>query len=124
MMMLSAPHSFCKTMIIDFSKIEEQLLPHFREGDGAFVMRAFADEKVKVMQGVLVPGASIGMHTHVQNSEIIFMCQGEGTMTMADGNVETLLPGYVHYCKMGEGHSLKNNGKETVVFLAVIPEHH
>lgn len=111
-------------MVFDLLSFEEQRLPHFREGEGEFLMHAFCDDKIKIMRGKLEPGSSIGLHCHMQNSEVIFLQEGIGTITMTNGSVETLLPGSVHYCPMGQGHSLKNNGTVDLVFLAVIPEHH
>ena len=51
-------------MLIDFSTLEEQKIPHFRNGEKVTTIRMFTDPLGKVMSGSLEPGASIGMHTH------------------------------------------------------------
>jgi len=110
-------------MIIDITSLEEKHLEHFKGGKNTFMARMFCNEKVKIMQGHLVPGAGIGYHKHEGNSEIIFLLQGEGQVCF-DGKTFKLRPGQVHYCPEGHRHSLQNNGKEDVFFYAVVPEHH
>ena len=65
-------------MLIDFSDIEEKPLEHFKGGEGTFFARMFTDPKVKIMRGRLEHGASIGLHTHEGNSEIVFILEGKG----------------------------------------------
>ena len=67
-------------MLIDFSDIEEKPLEHFKGGEGTFFARMFTDTKVKIMRGRLEHGASIGLHTHEGNSEIVFILEGKGKM--------------------------------------------
>lgn len=62
-------------MLIDFSDIEEKPLEHFKGGEGTFFARMFTDPKVKIMRGRLEHGASIGLHTHEGNSEIVFILE-------------------------------------------------
>ncbi|WP_296095814.1 cupin domain-containing protein [Alloprevotella tannerae] len=110
-------------MIIDFKEIEEQILPSFKGGEKEMHARIFSDDKAKIMCNRLQPGASIGYHKHEQNCEIIYLLKGEATVCY-DGREITLLPGQVHYCPMGHGHSLMNKTKEELQFFAVVPEHH
>ena len=60
-------------MIIDFSKIDAQQMPNFKGGEKFYEKKAFEDEHNNIMLGKLVPGASIGIHTHEGNSEVIFI---------------------------------------------------
>lgn len=106
-------------MIIDFDKQNEQQLDAFKGGEKYYCMKAFSDERNKIMLGRLVPGASIGVHTHESDSEIIFVISGEGKVYY-DGKYETVCAGQCHYCPMGHQHSLINNSNSDLIFYAVV----
>ncbi len=71
--------------MIDFNKVEEQVVPHFRDGEGEFVMRAVADDRVRIMKGKLAPGCTIGMHCHDTSAEVIYILSGVGTVLLENG---------------------------------------
>lgn len=108
-------------MILDFHEIGEQVIPNFKGGEKEFHTRMYTDNACKIMRGSLEPGASIGVHTHDTNSEIIFMIKGTGTV-LYDGGMESLPAGNCHYCPKGHSHSLRNESGETIEFYAVVPE--
>ncbi len=108
-------------MKIELTQMEEKKIPEFKGGEKAFATRMFDDGSAKIMRGRLEPGASIGLHKHEGNSEIIFVLQGEGTM-LYDGEIEVLRPGDAHYCPEGHTHSFLNKGVEDLVFYACVPE--
>lgn len=110
-------------MLIDFEKLTEQENPHFKGGEGSFFNKAFSDGRVKIMRGRLEPGASIGLHTHEGNSEIVFILEGSGKM-LYDGEYEELPEGACSYCPEGHEHSLINSGDGDLIFYAVVPQHH
>ena len=60
-------------MRIDFGSIEEKQIANFKGGMQTFRTRMFDDGSAKIMYGTLEPGASIGLHTHETNSEIIYV---------------------------------------------------
>ena len=66
-------------MLIDFDRIPETLLPHFYGGEGTARAKMHADGLNRITVGTLVPGASIGLHTHETNSEIVYILRGTGT---------------------------------------------
>lgn len=109
-------------MIIDFEKIETTIIPNFRGGEKETSAQMFVDENNKIMRGKLIPGASIGMHTHETSSEIIYILSGQGKVLYED-TYETLSSGSCHYCPKGHSHSLINNSDNDLVFFAVVPEH-
>lgn len=109
-------------MLIDFNKIHETVILHFRGGESETRARTYVDPDNKIMQGRLRPGASIGMHTHKTNSEIIYILEGQGKI-LYDDVCEEAEAGVCHYCPKGHAHSLINDSDEELVFLAVIPEH-
>lgn len=106
-------------MIIDFDNIREKRLPHFQGGEKEANFRIFSDDKEKILKGRLVPGASIGLHTHKEGSEIIYVLKGTGKV-ICDGEIEIVFPGMVHYCPQGSNHSLINDGLEDLFFFAVV----
>ena len=109
-------------MIFDFDKIEQVSIPNFKGGKKCAKMQQYLDENARILRGVLEPGASIGIHTHENNSEIVYSVSGEVVVSM-DGETELLKPGMVHYCPMGHTHGMVNKGKEDFVMIAVVPEH-
>ena len=65
-------------MFIDFEKITTTTIANFRGGEKEFNAKIYNDAVNKIMQVTLVPGASIGMHKHEQESEIVYVLQGTG----------------------------------------------
>ena len=111
-------------MLIEFDKIEPQIIPHMRGGEKEVQARMYTDPQNKIMRGRLIPGASIGMHTHETSSEIIYVLSGKGKI-LYDGGCEPLEPGSCHYCPKGHAHSLMNDspeGGEDLRFFAVVAE--
>ena len=54
-------------MKIPFDTIEETAIPSFKGGQKQYNVKMFFDGKARIMKGRLVPGASIGTHTHEGN---------------------------------------------------------
>ena len=108
-------------MIIDFKHMEEQILPNFKGGEKAYAVKKFTDDRNMIMHGRLESGASIGLHTHEGNCEIIYILSGNGKVKY-DDTEEKLSAGSCHYCPKGHSHSLINDGDEDLVFFAVVPE--
>ena len=98
-------------MKLDFSKIDENWLANFKGGEKGLLAKMFSDEQNKIIRARLIAGATVGEHTHEDGSEIIFALSGEATATTA---------GDCHYCPKGHSHTLRNDGPEDFVFLAVV----
>jgi mannose-6-phosphate isomerase-like protein (cupin superfamily) len=107
-------------MLIDFSQMEETVIPNFLGGEGALRAKMRVDELGKILHGVLEPGSTIGLHTHETSSEIIYILAGTGRV-LYDGGDEPLSAGSCHYCPKGHAHSLINDGGELLEFFAVVP---
>jgi len=107
-------------MILDFTNIAETSLPQFRGGMKDYRLRAFADEDAKIMLGRLEPGASIGVHRHEDNCEILYVLSGTG-LARYDDACERLAPGTAHYCPKGHSHGIENDGTIDLLFFAVVP---
>ena len=109
-------------MKIDFDAIPVAVTPNMKGGEKEVASRRFQDELGGILKGKLIPGASIGLHTHESNYEVIYIVSGCGTM-LCDGVEEALTPGVCHYCAQGHTHKLMNTGTEPLTVFAVVPEH-
>ena len=115
-------------MIIKFDDIELSHMPNFKGGEKEFAANMFFDGTNRIFKGKLVPGASIGMHTHDDSCEVIFVLEGCGTIVerAAGAEVETVSAvkaGDCLYCPKGDSHSLRNTAEEgDLVFYAVVPK--
>ena len=109
-------------MKIEFDRIEEQIIKNFKGGEKEFRARMYSDDCNRIMKGSLEPGASIGYHSHLEGSEILFVTSGSGKV-LVDDTEEPLKAGDCHYCPMGHSHGLINNGDETLEFYCVVPKH-
>ena len=107
-------------MKLDFNDIPEQVIPRFKGGEKEIAARMFWDGSTRIMRARLDPGATIGLHRHENNREIIYVLSGRGTAT-TDGVPEPLGPGDCHFCPEDHEHQLVNDGTEPLVFLAVVP---
>ena len=64
-------------MNIDFDKMDLSVIPNFKGGEKELHARMFFDGTNRIMKARLIPGASIGMHTHEGTSEVIFITPAE-----------------------------------------------
>ena len=108
------------SMNIDFNEMEFSVLPNFKGGEKELMAKMFFDGKNRIMKAKLVPGASIGMHTHDGSCEVIFVTLGRGSVIM-DGEKSPVYEGLCHYCPEGHSHSLVNDSSDDLEFLAVVP---
>ena len=83
-----------------------------REEDGAFryAMRRFE----------INPGGQIGLHSHAEEHEI-YVLSGKGEILEGPGSKTIVTQGDVLYISPYEEHGYKNLGKDTFVFLCIIP---
>ncbi len=110
-------------MKINFNDLKEEHIAKFAGGEGEVIFRRYIERgEIKIMQGTVKKGNSVGLHTHKQNREVLYVISGEGH-SICDGVDQTLRPGEVLYCPMGHEHTLINEKDEDLVFLAVVPEY-
>lgn len=67
-------------MTIEFDKMDVTVLPNFKGGEKEFAANMFFDGTNRIFKGRLIPGATIGMHTHEDSCEVIFILEGHGTI--------------------------------------------
>ncbi len=109
-------------MLFEYDKIPETVIPNFKGGEKEAIAKMYSDGLNRIMLGRLKPGASIGLHTHETNSEIVYIISGRG-IVIIDGETEELYPGICHYCPKGHTHTMINNREdEDLVIFAVVPE--
>lgn len=107
-------------MIIRLNEIEEAAEPHFWDGEGTIYLRRYVDEKGnKFMLVRVLPGCSIGEHTHTTNMEVCHILSGCAKVRY-DGEVFPLAPGDVHYCPQGHRHTIYNDGTEEMLMYCVV----
>lgn len=114
-------------MILKFDEIEVSHMPEFKGGKKELAANMFFDGTNRVFKGCLVPGATIGVHTHDDSCEVIFIISGSGTIyeaVPAESGVqessEAVQTGDCLYCPKGHTHSLMNTSDEDLVFYAVV----
>ena len=111
-------------MIIRLNEIQESVLPAFKGGEKEFRANMFFDGKNRLFKGCLIPGASIGIHTHEDSCETIFILSGKGhILEIEDGKeiLKEVLPGDCLFCGKGQTHSLRNTSKdEDLIFYASV----
>jgi mannose-6-phosphate isomerase-like protein (cupin superfamily) len=113
-------------MTIKFDEMEVSVMPNFKGGEKEFSANMFFDGTNRIFKGRLIPGSSIGIHTHDDSCEVIFILEGNGTLleTDADSGIETLTAvsaGQCLYCQKGHTHSLRNfSDVQDLVFYAVV----
>ena len=108
-------------MIIDLKNQQAEVFQNFKGGEKSLCAKMYSDDKNRIIHGVLESGATIGIHTHETNSEVIYILKGRGKV-LIDGEYESVEAGVCHYCPKGHTHSLINDSTEDLVFLAVVPE--
>lgn len=67
----------------------------------------------------LPKGSELGWHIHKGDGEYYHILSGEAEYS-DNGNTVTLHAGDTAFCPDGEGHSIKNNCDEPVVFIALV----
>lgn len=108
-------------MIIDLPHMEEKAFENFKGGEGVTYGKMYFDGVNRILQARLPVGASIGIHTHDTNSEIMLILSGKAKIIM-DGEEMLLTAGQVHYCPKGHTHTTIAVGDEELHLYAVVPE--
>ncbi len=115
-------------MKIEFDKIGTSVLENFKGGEKELSADMFFDGTNRIFKGRLIPGASIGLHTHDDSCEVIFILSGTGTLTeisptengqdnsgsTQNTDIQTITAGDCLYCPKGHTHSLKKDRKSVV----------
>lgn len=114
-------------MTIRFDEMETTVMPGFKGGEKEFSAKMFFDGTNRIFKGLLIPGASIGTHTHDDSCEVIFILEGKGTILEKEpgsdeATTRSVSAGDCLYCPKGHTHSLMNTSEDNLVFYAVVPK--
>ena len=112
-------------MIKKKNQQETEIREQMRGGTGKVLVRHYLKpEEIKAKtrlcaELVIPPGASIGVHDHVDEDEIYMVQKGKGLMT--DGGKEyEVSEGDVILTGQGSSHSVRNTGNEDLIITAII----
>lgn len=103
---------------------EKVEVKNMRGGEGSVFIERYSKLPVNCKMYArltVLPNSSIGVHTHVDDEEIVYVLSGNGQV-LIDGKLFPLETGSVNITKKGENHSIINNSKEPLMLLAVINE--
>lgn len=85
-------------------------------------MECLQNEAVMYAKVTLDVGASIGIHTHLNDSESYYILKGKAKYIDNDAAF-ILEEGACTYTAKGDSHSIENIGDEPLVFIALILNH-
>ena len=109
-------------MIIRRNDIEISRLENFKGGEKHLEAQMYFDGTNRILtKAKLVPGASIGLHTHDDSCEVIFILEGCGSL-LEEGTKKAVQAGDCLYCPKGGTHSLINDSEDDLIFCAVVPK--
>lgn len=109
-------------MVIRQADIEISHLENFKGGEKHLEAKMFFDGTNRILtRARLIPSASIGMHTHEDSCEVIFILEGRGSL-LEDGTKKEVQAGDCLYCPKGGSHSLVNDSGSDLLFCAVVPQ--
>lgn len=114
-------------MIKRLKDLRQDTVSEFRGGKGELQITHFLEvEKDEFnakgrlfAKNVLKPGASIGLHEHIGDTETYVILSGEGVVN-DNGDAKPVKVGDVIITKNGEKHSIENTGAFNLEFLALI----
>ncbi|MBQ7569222.1 cupin domain-containing protein [bacterium] len=106
-------------MIIDFNGIQPITVPGMNDGSGTMTARMHNDASYRIIQTIIHPGSSIGLHRQESGDDLNYVISGAGK-AICDGQEEELKPGVMHICPQGSEHSIINSGDEDLIILAVV----
>lgn len=110
-------------MYLNFKKFEVTEMVNMRGGKNTvFIRKApYLLDNMKMYAEITIPnGASIGMHSHEEDEEIITVLSGKGLLKTSEIEGIPFEKGDISLTKKGRYHSIENNEQEDLVLLAVI----
>lgn len=109
-------------MIIKPNELDITSLDKFKGGEKHLEAKMYFDGTNRILTYArLIPGASIGMHTHDDSCEVIFITSGCGSI-IEEGIKKAVHAGDCLYCPKGGTHSLINDSDAELLFCAVVPK--
>lgn len=81
--------------------------------------RMYVGDEFRATVLTLLPGQAQETHMHPATSHAWFIVSGSGEVTMEDGRKERVGPGMFCVHPRNTVHGLKNDGSETLVYIAL-----
>ena len=112
-------------MIKKNNDMTRKTVEHMRDGNGSVDQMLILDGRDMAphtrLFGMMTldKGCSIGLHTHIKETEYYFILSGEGIVTEADGE-KKVSKGDVVITGDGESHAIRNESTARLVFVALI----
>ena len=112
-------------MIKKNNDMTRKTVEHMRDGNGSVDQMLILDGRDMAphtrLCGMMTldKGCSIGLHTHIKETEYYFILSGEGIVTEADGE-KKVSKGDVVITGDGESHAIRNESTAPLVFVALI----
>ncbi|CCY07137.1 MAG: cupin domain-containing protein [Coprobacillus sp.] len=109
-------------MIKNINDFEKVKIDNMRGGEGSIFLQKVTPvlDAMKMYAKITIPmGSSIGIHTHEEDEEMIYVLKNKGIIII-DGKESVIEEGMISICKKGRNHSIKNIYEEDLVLLAVV----
>ena len=111
-------------MVVQRKDMKTDVMEKMRDGEGStkitHLVNTETEKHTRMLAEVtLESGCSIGYHPHNNETEYYFILSGTGTVN-DDGTEVAVNAGDSVITGNGASHSIKNTGKEPLVFHAVI----
>jgi len=91
---------------------------HFDVVTRRLISKEIGATKLRISQGVIQPGGGSIRHTHEDSEQCFYILRGELTVTSEQGS-KTIHTGMIAWTPAGEGHEMRNNGKEDTHYLSI-----
>jgi mannose-6-phosphate isomerase-like protein (cupin superfamily) len=114
-------------MLITSNQMEKEIKKNMRGGEGEIEILHLVKKEdltnARLLSKIIIPpGAGIGEHDHVDETEYYIILEGQG-IANDDGKDINVKSGDVLVTGNGAKHSIKNSGKSDLVMIAVIILH-
>lgn len=112
-------------MIVKNGEARKEVKSNMFEGSGEVTLELLVepshlkDEMKMFNRMTFPPGASLGLHSHVDNFEFYYILEGEGT-AIDDGKEVKVTTGDLIYTADGATHALINTGTTPLVMIATV----
>ena len=112
-------------MIIQKGSARKEVKSEMFEGKGEVTLEILVEpvylkEEMKMFNRMTFPpGASLGLHSRVDNFELYYILEGEAT-AIDDGKEVKVYPGDLIYTADGNTHAITNTGDSPMVMLATV----
>ncbi len=109
-------------MITRFEQLQSTKIEKMKGGTNTAILHKVIDlpQNLNVYAKIILEqGSSIGLHTHIEDEEIIYVLKGHPKI-IDDGLEQRLNPGDINICLRNHTHTVINDQEEITELLAVV----